>query len=208
MSLRRMNDLTTKNFGLLIAYVLPGTITLIGIAAFSSTVRGWLTTSTPTGPSIGGFLFVSLASLAAGMTVSAVRWFVIDRLHHWTGVIKPDWDDSKLSERLDAFEAIVEAHYRYYQFHSNSLIAILFSYLAWRSFLGVRLWPDLGIATLSAIFFAVSRDNLRRYYSRTAVLLGILDKEFHHEQWSRPTWSQRIRPGRRSREETTGTEEG
>jgi hypothetical protein len=38
-----------------------------------------------------------------------------------------------------------------------------------------------------AIFFAVSRDNLRRYYSRAALLLGTLNKEFFHEQRSHPT---------------------
>ena len=113
-------------------------------------------------PSIGGFLFVTLASVTAGMTASAVRWATIDRLHHCTGVVKPAWDDSKLPERLEAFEAIVEAHYRYYQFHSNSLVAMLFSYAAWRPSLGNRpLWSDLSVVFLSAIFFAVSRDNLR-----------------------------------------------
>jgi hypothetical protein len=204
-----MRDLSAKNFGLLIAYVLPGTVTLIGVAAFSTTVSGWLTTSTPVGPSIGGFLFVTLASVAAGMAASAVRWVIIDRLHHWTGVVKPAWDDSKLPERLEAFEAIVEAHYRYYQFYSNSLVALLFSYAAWCSSLGVwPVWPDLGISSLSAIFFAVSRDNLRRYYSRTAVLLGTLNKESHHEQRSRSTRSPRIRRRHRSRKERSGAEEG
>jgi hypothetical protein len=195
-----MKDLSAKNFGLLIAYVLPGTVTLTGIGAFSPTVRGWLTDSSPSGPSIGGFLFVTLASVAAGMTGSAVRWVVIDRLHHWTGVVKPHWDDSKLPERLEAFEAIVEAHYRYYQFHGNSLIALIFSYAMWRSSLkDWPAWSDLGISLLAAIFFAVSRDNLRRYYSRTAVLLGTLHKESHHEQRSRTSRHVTARQGPKRR---------
>lgn len=127
-----MKDLSGKNFGLLIAYVVPGAIVLIGLGAFSPTIQTWLINPSPAEPSVGGFLFVTLASVAAGMTASAVRWATIDRLHRWTGVVKSAWDDSKLPERLDAFEAIVEAHYRYYQFHSNSLIAMLFSYVAWR----------------------------------------------------------------------------
>jgi hypothetical protein len=113
-----MKDLSDKNFGLLIAYVVPGTIVLVGLAAFSPAVRSWLVNSSPAGPTVGGFLFVTLASVAAGMTASAVRWATVDRLHHRTGVLKPAWDDSNLPERLEAFEAIVEAHYRYYQFHS------------------------------------------------------------------------------------------
>jgi hypothetical protein len=156
------------------------------LGAFSPTVHAWLLHSSPAGPTVGGFLFVTLASVAAGMTASAVRWAVVDPLHHRTGVLKPAWDDSKLPERLEAFEALVEAHYRYYQFHSNTLVALLFSYAAWRPSLGNRpVGADLGIVFLSAIFFAVSRDNLRRYYGRAAVLLGPLNKEFSHEQRSR-----------------------
>ena len=193
-----MKDLSGKNFGLLIAYIVPGAIVLIGLGAFSPTVQAWLVNPSESQPSIGGFLFVTLASVAAGMTASAVRWATIDRLHHWTGIEKPAWDDSKLPERLDAFEALVEAHYRYYQFHSNTLVAMLFSYAAWRPSLGSRpIGSDLGIIFLSTIFFAVSRDNLRRYYGRAAVLLGPLNKEFPHEQRSHPA---RIGSNRRHRE--------
>ena len=105
-----MKDLSGKNFGLLIAYILPGAIVLIGLGAFLSFVRSWLLSPSEAQPTVGGFLFVTLASVAAGMTASAVRWATVDRLHHWTGVVKPAWDDSKLNERLEAFEAIVEAH--------------------------------------------------------------------------------------------------
>lgn len=182
-----MKDLSEKNFGLLIAYVVPGAIVLIGLGAFSPTVQAWLINPSEATPTIGGFLFVTLASVAAGMTASAVRWATIDRLHHWTGIEKPAWDDSKLPERLEAFEALVEAHYRYYQFHSNTLVAMLFSYAAWRPSLGGRpVASDVGIVFLSAIFFAVSRDNLRRYYGRAVVLLGTLNKEFSYEQRSHP----------------------
>jgi hypothetical protein len=185
-----LKDVTEKNFGLLIAYMLPGAVALIGISARSATVRGWLQTPSEVVPSVGSFLYVTLASVAAGMTASAIRWALIDTLHHRTGTIKPAWDDSKLVDRLEAFEAIVEAHYRYYQFHSNMLVAMLFSYILWRPSLGTGLlWSDLGILLLSAVFFAVSRDNLRRYYGRAAVLLGTLDKESRHEQRSRSTRS-------------------
>jgi hypothetical protein len=193
-----MKDLSEKNFGLLIAYIVPGAIVLVGLAAFIPTVQAWLINPSKATPSIGGFLFVTLASVAAGMTASAVRWATVDRLHHWTGIEKPVWDDSKLFERLEAFEALVEAHYRYYQFHSNTLVAMLFSYAAWRPSLGNRpLGSDLGIVLLSAIFYAVSRDNLRRYYGRAAVLLGTLNKEFTHEQRSHPA---RIGSNRRDHE--------
>ena len=192
-----MKDISNKNFGLLIAYVLPGAVALTGVSSFSATVRSWLTNPSDASPTVGGFLFVTLASVAAGMTASAVRWAVIDTLHHHTGIAKPAWDDSKLSDRLHAFEALVENHYRYYQFYSNSLIAMLFSYAAWRPSLGGGpRGSDLGVLLLAAVFFAVSRDNLRRYYGRAAVLLGTLSGA-SHEQRSYPA---RIGPNRRHRE--------
>jgi hypothetical protein len=204
-----MKDLSSKNFGLLIAYIVPGAIVLIGLAAFSPVVQTWLLHPSTATPSIGGFLFVTLASVAAGMTASAVRWATIDRLHHWTGIEKPAWDDSRLPERLEAFEALVEAHYRYYQFHSNSLVAMLFSYAAWRPSLGGRpVASDLGIAFLAAIFFAVSRDNLRRYYGRAAVLLGPLNKEFSHEQRSHPARVSSVQRHAQSAEKTGYRQEG
>jgi hypothetical protein len=192
-----VKDITEKNFGLLIAYVLPGAVALIGVSRFSAAVRSWLMNPSDAGPSIGGFLFVTLASVAAGMTASAVRWTLIDTLHHRTGIIKPAWDDSKLPDRLHAFEALVENHYRYYQFYSNSLVAMVFSYATWRPSFGREpQWSDVGVLLLSAIFFCVSRDNLRRYYGRAAVLLGTLSGA-SHEQRSYPA---RIGPNRRHRE--------
>jgi hypothetical protein len=204
-----MTDLSEKNFGLLIAYVVPGAIVLVGLGAFSPAIQTWLVNPTPANPSIGGFLFATLASVTAGMTASAVRWVIIDKLHHLTGVVKPAWDDSKLPERLEAFEAIVEAHYRYYQFHSNSLVAMLFAYAAWRPSLGTRpVGSDLSATILAAIFFAVSRDNLRRYYGRAAVLLGTPQKEFSHEQRSRSSRIGSVSRNPQSIAEAAGDEEG
>jgi hypothetical protein len=37
-----MRDVTGQNFGLLIAYVLPGLTALWGVSFFSDTVRSWL----------------------------------------------------------------------------------------------------------------------------------------------------------------------
>ena len=74
--------------------------------------------------------------------------------------------ESKLFERVEAFEAIVEAHDRYCQFHlTKFLVAMLLSHAAWCPSLGDwPLWSDLGLFFLSAVFFfyAISRDNLRR----------------------------------------------
>jgi len=70
--------LSNDNFGPLIAYLVPGTIVLLGLSQFSPAVRVWFAATPADAPTVGGFLYLTLASLAAGMTVSALRWALVD----------------------------------------------------------------------------------------------------------------------------------
>jgi len=185
-------ELSARNFGLLIAYVLPGFVTLWGIGLVSPAVHLWLVGSTANGPDVGGLFYVSIASVAAGMSVSAVRWAVVDRLHTATGVPRPVWDDTKLNDRLPAFEALVESHYRYYQFYANMLVALALSYPTWRgiAYTGLFQPTDLGFLLVEGVFFAASRDALYRYYHRSAILLGTPERTVNHDQRTRRRRSQ------------------
>src|SRR3972149_36386 len=82
--------------------------------------------------SVGVFLFVLLASLSLGLIVSGVRALVIDRLLFSPGILQGksvpeytiDWakvDDKKLSVLV----IIRDNYYRYYQFYSNTFVAIV-----------------------------------------------------------------------------------
>src|SRR6185437_14063090 len=144
-----------------IAYILPGGVCLLGFSGISEPVRSWIVAAPAQGPTFGGFLYLTLAALAAGLTVSAVRWLLLDSLHHLTGVRRPRFDDAKLPDRLEAFNYIVENHYRYYQFYSNTLLAVVLAYVARR--LGVSSAPDfrvsydIGICVLCGVLFFGSR---------------------------------------------------
>jgi hypothetical protein len=177
-----MKEISARNFGLLISNLLPGLVALWGVSHFSSTVRTWLGTAPPDSPTIGGFLYVTLASLAAGMTVSAVRFHLIDRIHHLTGIRQPDWDFSRLTDNVAAYGLLIDIHYHYYQFYANMLVALAFSYgchrLSSPSF-GFG-WIDLSSLFVAIIYFATSRDNLRKYYARVAKLLGEGQGKPHH----------------------------
>jgi len=74
----------------------------------------------------GNFTFDNhiVRSLNDGLTVSTVRWMLIDTLHHLTGVPRPRWDFSLLQRHIDAYEALTENQYRYYQFYANMLTAL------------------------------------------------------------------------------------
>ena len=109
-----MSDIRRDNFGIIIAYLLPGLITLWGISFLSDTVRGWFGATAENQVTVGGFLHVTLASLAVGLLISTVRWGIVDTIQHLTGVQKPEWDFFKLRPHFHVFEGLVENHYRYY----------------------------------------------------------------------------------------------
>jgi hypothetical protein len=183
-----MKDVSTGNFGLLIAFLLPGFVVLWGVSYFSPTVRLWLSGAGQT-PNVGGFMFVTLASVAAGVTVSTVRWLVIDTIHHWTGLPQPAWDFSRFQDRVGAYNVLNDIHYKFYQSHANGLVALAFVYLARRTHQGFFTTPldlfDLGFVALSVILFVGSRDMLRKYYTRVSQLLGTRPPRRRHRQATR-----------------------
>jgi hypothetical protein len=165
-----------NQFGLIIAYLLPGFIGLAGVAPFVPAVAGWLLPVGYSEASLGPPLYALLAATTTGMTISCFRWLLIDHFHHWTGVVPPIWDDSLLARRLTAFTYLVENHYRYYQFVANTLVALLWTYsiARWLNLSPLlSIWTDVGVLGLCAALFAASRDALTKYYTRTARLIGV-----------------------------------
>jgi len=170
-----MRETPSFNFGFLIAYLIPGFTVLWGLSYHSETVSTWLGSVPPNAPTVGGFLYLTLASVAAGLTASTIRWAVIDTLHHWTGIRQPDWDFRCLQENAAAFDTLGENHYRYYQFYGNMAVALAFSYAAlW--FASGTLAPPFGsgspgVLFIEVLFLAGSRDTLAKYYSRVSRFL-------------------------------------
>lgn len=170
-----MSELSGRNFGLLIAYIVPGFVVLWGLSYFSATVSSWIGVSHNGSPTVAGFLYVTVASLAAGLVASAVRWALVDTLHHATGVSPPAWRLENLDARLGGFLALAENHYRYYQFYANLLVATAFTYRAKLIFQGRTFWEDgptaIWFLLFEAILFLGSRDTLQKYYRRAECLL-------------------------------------
>jgi hypothetical protein len=73
---RVVTEVSSSNFGLAIAFLVPGFTVLWGVSYFDETVRHWLSGSSTAMPTVGGFLYVTLASLAAGVAAKA------DAAHH------------------------------------------------------------------------------------------------------------------------------
>lgn len=170
-----MQSVSHANFGPLIAYLVPGATVLVGISQFSPSLQSWFAAAPSDVPTIGGFLYLTIAALAAGMTVSAVRWAIVDTLHGYTGLPLPSLDFSKLGPNVEAYALLIRIHYEHYQFFSNMLISTAVAYACYRVKLGIVVslgFPDAAFIVLEMIFFATSRDTLRKYYSRSHQLLS------------------------------------
>jgi hypothetical protein len=170
-----MKGTSNSQFGLVIAYVLPGFIGLAGLAPLLPVVSLWLKPVPQADFGLGPPLYAVLGATAVGLILSCFRWILVDHLHQWTGVERPTWDDAKLDRLLGGFDYLVQSHYRYYEFCGNTLLAILLAYGLNRSlrtlpFLGSV--TDVGVLLVSIVLFAASRDALAKYYLRTGRLVG------------------------------------
>jgi len=124
------------------------------------------------------------------MTVSAVRWAVVDTLHAALGLRLPELNFARLGDNVAAFGLLIEIHYRHYQFYSNMVVASGVAYVCYRvklaSLTNVGLY-DLVFICLEIVFFATSRDTLRKYYARSQQLLATtmteLPKPRDQERW-------------------------
>lgn len=157
-----------NNFGLVIAYVLPGFTALQGFPLLAAGATAWGTGGDPN-PPLTAFLSGTVMALAAGLTVSAVRWLVIDTLHQKTGLRRPVRDYALLERNVAALEYLDLVHYRYYKFYANMVVALVWSYAARDYALG---WKGALSLALAVLFFVASRDALSKFYKRTAELLN------------------------------------
>jgi len=176
-----MTGTSSRQFGFIIAYVLPGFIALGGLAPLFPTVALWLR-PVSTGQydlGVGPPLYAVLAAMALGLVLSCFRWATIDRLNGLTGVDRPSWDDRELERVLAGFDYLVQNHFRYYECIANTLLALLAAYALNRlagtvAFLSA--WTDLGMAAVLVVLFFASRNALASYYTRTSRLIGLTQR--------------------------------
>jgi|GEM_PF-1086780 len=180
-----------RSFGLLISTVLPGLVVLLGASTHSTSVEHWLFGSPASGVAFGGVIYATAISVFVGMVIGAIRWVLIDTVHHLTGLRRPTLNDAWLQANLSAFDRLVEDHFRYYQFYANTAIALPIAYaLAYYGDADPLIQHRLSISivlVLELVLIAGSRDALRRYYVRTSTLLNSRSEHQHDERKSPQT---------------------
>lgn len=168
-----MTDSFERSFGLIIAFLLPGFICVLGIMDLSRIVASWLSNTAAADSAIVGVSYVVLSSLGTGMTASGIRWLLIDTLMHCTGLRRPLLDFSRLQANLEAFDLAVQHNYRHYQFYSNSCVGLWA--LAVCHLQTGTVWPPVvwvGWVVLQAVMLLAGRDCLRRYYDRIGQIIA------------------------------------
>lgn len=162
-------ELTSPNFGLFISYVLPGFTALQGLPFLSGSTVQWGTQGVCANATLTDFLSGTVEAVAAGLTVSTIRWLLIDTVHHYSGLKPPRWDFATLDKGVDGFGLLILIHYQYYKFYANMVVALELSYAMQGSALG---WRGVWYWVLAVLFFIASRDALKKYYERSGRLLA------------------------------------
>ena len=170
-----MPKISSRQFGLIVAFLIPGFIGLAGFAPLIPVVAEWLRPVNLGDFGIGPTIYALMAATAVGMILSCIRWLVVDHLLQWLGIPAPALDFRLLENRLEALDYLCDNHYRYYQFYANTLVAILWAYFVNRllqtsPLLGYG--TDLGVGFLCVVLFLGSRDALSKYRVRASQLIG------------------------------------
>ena len=168
-----MQSVSSANFSLSIAYVIPGFVTLLGLRWHSDVVQSWLGQQTSDSPTVGGFLYVTLASIGVGLFVNGLRWLTVDQIHMRTGSPKKDWSYADLQKHYLAYEFLINNQFRYHQFNGNMLISVAFY---WASGCVAFGWPGtwslLGLLGIESVFLLISRNTYDNYIRRSRQLFG------------------------------------
>lgn len=168
-----MFESLNRNFGLLIAFVLPGFVFLWG----TTYVDGSNGVAWPLKESrldeFGALLLLLIGATATGIILSAVRWLILDQLHHMTGIQAPMLDFRNLERKQASFMLVVENNYRFYLFYGNTLMGMLLLGLtALSQNVQVTRLDGVRWLALSLVLYCASRDSLSRYYKRARLIMG------------------------------------
>jgi len=121
-----MKDITTRSFGLLIAYLLPGIACFCYMSLWLRPFQDLLKNFMKSTSDIGSFLFVVLVALLLGLILNAFRWFIYEKIFLKGHSLSSDYFVTISKEnRLMSIHTAIDENFRYHQFYGNlSLIGL------------------------------------------------------------------------------------
>src|SRR6266487_1240001 len=112
-------DAIDRYFGLAISYLMPGMIALFGLSYRLPDIRKWFGFVAEHDTTFAGFLFVMVASLGAGVVLSAIRSFILEDVTGWAKPKTGPQGKRAIAETAAAYQVLVRDHYDYYKCYSN-----------------------------------------------------------------------------------------
>lgn len=186
-----MKETTTRSFGLLIAYLLPGIACFCYVAIWWQPFKSLLEKFMVSKSDIGSFLFVMLIALLLGLILNAIRWVLYEKIFLKKHSLPPAYFVTIIKDNsLLAIHTAIDENFRYHQFYGNlSLIIPFYSItlvdhvlttknieLQTLWYFGVILGLSLLCIALEIIFIWAANESFLRYIERgTKIMEGGLD---------------------------------
>ncbi len=159
------------NFGQIIAYLIPGFLALYPLGDFIPFFQALLGQQGI--PSAEALIPLLLLALAVGIVINAFSWALLSPLFAFCGVKRPKslTYTTLTKDNIEIYNVIVEANFRYYQFYSNVLVAILLYAPKWLVYpMNQNLWRNGTFVLIVGVLFIAARDSLNRAYTRMIAL--------------------------------------
>ena len=173
-----VKDLTSTSFGYIIAFLLPGLLGLYAMSYWSSRASELIGPALKAEANVGPSIILLLIALGIGLCVSALRFFLFEKLLCRAHTFPADMFSKLRAEgRLTSFKAVVDEHYRYHQFYGGCAVAVLILYAGWlrHAFQDI----DLGFLLVTAAFglfewltVATAKDAFVRYVQRGTIIVN------------------------------------
>ena len=180
-----MNAFPRLDFGILIAFFLPGFVSLYALSNMSSRVAEVFKAVLLKDQALGASFLILVASLVAGIVTSSFRELTLDWLHNKTGASIRQLNYSTLAagKQLEVFREAINNTYRYYQFYGNTLIALMFLGVLRYVFAGFSVCQELVLFVVNIIAVLALFIRSRQARQSTDSILGqILDGEGYGEE--------------------------
>ena len=136
-----MKDVTSTSFGLVIGFLLPGLAFFYSLSFWSPSIDRLFTTFLTIQSNVGLFLLVLATATILGLQITLIRWFFYE-----VCICRPHCLNSSFfnqlgmsADRLSAFRAVVDEHYRYHQFWGCMSVVIPIFGIGWL----FKTWPSL-----------------------------------------------------------------
>ena len=177
-----MQDQLGKSFGLIIGFLIPGMIGLYGASLHVEIFREWFgIAANAESPTVGGFLFVVVASIGMGVFISNLRWLVLER---WIWRRRPPDHDASGRRKTQTelvYQNLVWQFYQFYLFAANTMFALVLLYVAWLAAelasAGFRRGLFLPVSFLipaSYVLYENAKESLKRYNDRRSNVLQMV----------------------------------